>query len=120
MPPDVDAAPITISEAVREAAGIVDPSDRYAPVGELERWFEDHDEPANTVPDLDRRLAGAVDEIDPDGDEPALAVAAAVALYLASLPRHAPREPEGVVDQALQLWFGDDVPEPVAAWLDAV
>jgi hypothetical protein len=71
-----DRSLLTVSQAVREAAGAVDPDDANALVGDFERWFEDDDDLASTVPDLERRLAGAVDELDPDGVEPALAVAA--------------------------------------------
>jgi hypothetical protein len=117
MAPDSHVSPRTLSEVVREAAGIVDPEDKSELVGDFERWFEDDDEPVTTVPNLERRLAGAVDELDPDGGEPALTVAAAVVSYLATLPRHAPREPERVIEQALRLEFGDDLPEPLTPWV---
>jgi hypothetical protein len=111
-----DLSSLTVSEAVRQAAGIVDPADTNGLVGDFERWFEDDDDLASTVPNLDRRLAGAIDELDPDGAEPALAVAAAVAAYLATIPRHAPRDPDGVIEQALRLQFGDHLPESLAPW----
>jgi hypothetical protein len=117
MSPSADASPPTLSQLVREAAGMVDPTDSVALVGDFERWFEDDDEPASTVPNLERRLAGALDELDPDGEEPALVVAAAVVSYLATMPRHAPRDAERVIEQALKLQFGDDVPDSVAIWL---
>jgi hypothetical protein len=107
----------TVADVVRQAAGIVDPSDSLALVGELEQWFEDDDDPVRTVPNLDRRLAAAVEKIDPDGEEPAVTVAAAVVLYLSTEPRHAPSDAEGVIDQAVKLEFGDDVPDRIAEWL---
>jgi hypothetical protein len=107
----------TVADVVRQAAGIVDPSDSLALVGELEQWFEDDDDPVRTVPNLDRRLAAAVEKIDPDGEEPAVTVAAAVILYLSTEPRHAPSDAEGVIDQAVKLEFGDDVPDRIAEWL---
>jgi hypothetical protein len=112
-----DTGPATLSQLVREAAGIVDPSDSLALVGDFERWFEDDDEPANSIPNLERRLAGALDELDPEGSEPALAVAAAVVSYLATMPRHAPRDAERVIEQAVRLQYGENVPDDVAAWL---
>jgi hypothetical protein len=96
---------------------MVDPTDSLALVGDFERWFEDDDEPASTIPNLERRLAAALDEIDPDGEEPALAVAAAVVSYLATMPRHAPRDAERVIEQALRLQYGDDIPDAISAWL---
>jgi hypothetical protein len=113
----VDTGPGTLSQLVREAAGMVDPSDSMALIGDFERWFEDDDEPANAVPNLERRLAGALDELDPDGSEPALVVAAAVVSYLATMPRNAPRDAERVIQQAVLLHFGDNVPDDVAVWL---
>jgi hypothetical protein len=106
----------TVAEVVREAAGIVDPADRDALVGDLERWFEDDDDPVQAVPDFDRRIAGALDELDPEDDHPGLSVAAAVAIYLATRPRHEPRDPDTVIRQALRLSYGNDVPAGVAAW----
>src|SRR6516164_6885528 len=94
-----DQSAQTLADVVREAAGIVDPQDENALVGDFERWFEDDDEPASIVPSLERRLAAAIDEIDPDGAEPALAVAAALVSYLATRPRHAPLR-HGSTDRA--------------------
>lgn len=117
MPRNADEGSAPLSQLVREAAGMVDPTDSLALVGDFERWFEDDDQPAATVPNLDRRLAAALDELDPEGSEPALAVAAAVVSYLATMPRHAPRDAERVIEQALRLQYGDDVPDAIAAWL---
>jgi hypothetical protein len=107
----------TVAELVRRAAGIVDPSDTLARVGDLERWFEDDDEPARTVPNLERRIGGAVDEIDPEGEEPALAVAAAIVLYLATGPRREPGDDTALLEQAVRFQFGDDPPEAVTDFL---
>ena len=112
-----DQSAQTLADVVREAAGIVDPQDENALVGDFERWFEDDDEPASIVPSLERRLAAAIDEIDPDGAEPALAVAAALVSYLATRPRHAPHDTDRLIEQALRVQFGVDVPESMAPWL---
>jgi hypothetical protein len=108
---------MTVSETVRLAVGIVDPSDELARLGDLERWFEDDDEPVNVVPNFDRRIAGAVGDIDPEGDDPALAVAAAVAIYLATQPRHIQNDAERVIEQAIKFQFQDDVPDAIEDWL---
>jgi hypothetical protein len=110
---------LTVSQAVREAVGAVDPTDTNGLLGDFERWFEDDDEPVNTVPNLERRLAGALDELDPDGTSPELAVAAAIVLYRASQPRHPPRDADGLIEQAVRLQFGNDVPASVSDWLAA-
>ncbi len=108
---------LTVSQAVREAVGAVDPTDTDGLLGDFEQWFEDDDEPVNTVPSLDRRLAGAVDELDPDGTSPALAIAAAIVLYRGTETHHPPRDVDHLIEQAVKLQFGSDVPEDVAGWL---
>jgi hypothetical protein len=114
--PDAHGGVVTVAEVVREAAGIVDPTDQDALVGDLERWFEDDDDPVEAVPDFDRRIAGALDELDPEDDHPGMSVAAAVAIYLATRPRHAPRDRDAVIQQAIRLAYGNDVPAGVAGW----
>lgn len=111
--------PPTVSQIVREAAGIVDPDDELALVGDFERWFEDDDEPITAAAGLERKVGAAVDDIDPDGSDGALAVAAAVVLYLGTnpSPRHAPQDHEHAIDQALKYVYGDNVPEVVAGYL---
>jgi len=113
------AQPQTVSAIVREAAGIVDPADELALVGDFERWFEDDDEPVTAAAGLERKVAGAVDEIDHEGQDGPLAVAAAIVLYLVTSPtrRHQPRDADGVIDQAVKYVYGDSLPEPVAAFL---
>lgn len=108
---------LTLSQAVREAVGAVDPTDTDGLLGDFEQWFEDDDDPVNSVPNLERRLAGALDELDPDGTSPALAVAAAIVLYRASQPHHPPREANGLIEQAVRMQFGNDVPTSVSDWL---
>ncbi len=107
----------TVSEIVREAAGIVDPADELALVGDFERWFEDDDEPVTAAAGLERKVGGAVAEIDPEGQDGPLAVAAAVVLYLGTSPRHEPRDTDRIVDQAVKYVYGDSLPEPVAGFL---
>jgi len=106
----------TVADVVREAAGAVDPSDRHPLVGDFERWFEDDDDLASTVSDLDRRIGGAVAELDPDDEHPELAVAAATALYLATGPRHEPRDADRLIEQAVRFQYRDDVPAAIADW----
>jgi hypothetical protein len=114
--PDAHGGVVTVAEVVREAAGVVDPDDQDALVGDFERWFEDDDDPVEAVPDLDRRISGALDELDPEDDHPGMSVAAAVAIYLATRPRHEPRDRDTVIRQAIRLSYGNDVPAAVAGW----
>ena len=116
MAPDAHHGVVTVAEVVREAAGIVDPDDQDALVGDLERWFEDDDDLVEAVPDLDCRIVGALDELDSEDDHFGMSVAVAVAIYLATQPRHEPRERDAVIQQAIRLAYGKDVPAGVAGW----
>ena len=111
------AQPQTVSAVVREAAGIVDPADELALVGDFERWFEEDDEPVTAAAGLERKVGGAVAEIDPEGTDGPLAVAAAVVLYLGTSPCHEPCDSDRIVDQAVKYVYGDSLPEPVAGFL---
>ena len=77
----------SVSDVVRRAVELADPDDVDPTLGHLERQLEDDDEPDD--------LEGA----DDDGENPAVAVAGAVVLYLAAHPGEldADREPEAVV-----------------------
>jgi hypothetical protein len=114
--PDARQDAVTVAEVVREASGIVDPDDRDALVGDFERWFEDDDDPVEAVPQLDRRIGGALDELDPEADHPGLSVAAAVAIYLSTRPRREPRDRDAVIRQAIRVSYDDNVPAPIADW----
>ena len=49
--------PLTLSELVRRAVGIVDPDDEDGVVGEFELRFEDADEPVTGIDNLEERIA---------------------------------------------------------------
>ena len=106
----------TVSEVVRRAAALCDPDGHDAAATALVVRFEDAEEPARGLPGLKERLLRAVDEVDPEGDSPAAAMAAAVAFYLSGAPEHAD-DREGTLRVAARLVFGEDPPERVAAWL---
>jgi hypothetical protein len=72
----------TVAEVVKRAIEAVDPAGREPALPPLERWFEDDDEPITAVSLFDERLALASDGLDPELENPALAMAIATALYL--------------------------------------
>ena len=73
----------TLAEVVKAAAEAADPTGADPLVTELLTRFEDRDEPASTVLDVEQELAEAHGIIDPERDSAALADAVAVATYLA-------------------------------------
>lgn len=110
---------ITLAEVVDRAGRVTDPEAVNDAVERLLRWFEDRDEPVTAVPDIDAELAEAVTAIDPEGDEPALAMARAVTTYLAYRRDEADDDREAILRLAARAEYDDRPPEPVAGWLAA-
>ena len=105
----------TLSEIVRRAAEVTDPGNDL--VEDLQQRTEDADEPVTTIEDIDERIAEEVGRIDPEGDDPVLAMTAAVAVYLG----HRRDELDAPRDELLRLAaraeFDGAPPDDVAGWL---
>ena len=99
------------------AAGIIDPDANSEGVAALVAAFEEDDRDARGVEDLLGELRSAADEIDPFGDEPPVALAAAVAFHLSGIEDIDDHNRENALQTATRLYFGDDVPEKVREWL---
>ena len=110
-----EPSPPTLSEVVRRAADVTDPGNDL--VEELQQRTEDADEPVTAIEDIDERVAEEVGRIDPEGDDPVLAMTAAVAVYLA----HRRDELDAPRDELLRLAaraeFDGAPPDDVADWL---
>ncbi|MCW2954661.1 MAG: hypothetical protein JWQ48_3831 [Conexibacter sp.] len=110
--------PVTLAEIVRRAVEICDPGQADEVLGRLLEHFEDADEPVTAIlDDLERRLADAVEDVDVELDDPAIAMATAVIQYLARRRD----ELDGEADEVLRLaaraeWHGDP-PRSVETWL---
>jgi hypothetical protein len=109
----------SVSDVVRRAVELCDPDDVDPTLGRLERQLEDDDEPVTAVENLEERLAIALEGADYDGENPAVAVASAVVLYLAAHPREIDNggDPGGVVQRAVRAQWRGDAPSYVDAWL---
>jgi hypothetical protein len=110
---------LTLSQVVARAAGVADPDDEVEEVDSFLRWFEDRDEPITAFEDLDATLAEATTAIDPEGDQPALAMARAVALYLAHRRDEAEDDRESILRLAARAEFQGDPPLRLAQWLES-
>ena len=106
----------TVSEVVREAAATCDPAGHDDAVSSLVARYEDDDRPALGVDDLRGELKGMLEGLDPEGDSTAAGMTAAVATFIATSPAEA-GDRETVLRHAARMWFGEDAPEPVRAWL---
>ena len=109
----------TLAEVVSRAAAVTDPEGVNNAVERLLRWFEDRDEPITAVADVDAELAEVTTAIDPEGDEPALTMARAVATYLAYRRDELGDDREAILRLAARAEFDDHPPEPVERWLAA-
>ena len=115
----VDRRTPTVSELVRRAVEVSDPDGRDPALGQLEEQLEDDDEPVTAVENLEERLALAAEGADYEDENPAVAVATAVVLYLASKQGQASydRDPSELRRLAVRAEWHGDPPSYVADWL---
>jgi hypothetical protein len=104
--------PLTLSELVRRAVGIVDPDDEDGVVGDFELRFEDADEPVTGIDNLEERIAFGADE------DPAVVVAQAVVLYLAHRRDAVDDDDDEIVRLALDAEFSGNPPQSVVDWVE--
>jgi hypothetical protein len=110
--------PPTVAAAARRAADTVDPGGEDAAVGAVVAHLEDDDEPVTAVAGLGDRLEEARRAADPEGDVPAVTMAAAVANYLAYRREGTSEGREDLLRLAARAEFeGGRPPEEVANWL---
>ena len=111
--------PVTLSEIVHRAVVVADPEDQ-AGLGEFLIRFEDADEPIDsTAADaVSRRIGNEVARLDPEQDNPAMQIAAAVAVYLAHRRDELDEEPRALLELAARAEFDRHPPEGVRDWLD--
>ncbi len=109
----------SVFEVVQRAAAVCDPDGEDELIAELLLAYEDRDEPVTAVEEIDRELAEAATAIDPEADEPALAMARAVTVYLAYRRDEADDDRETILRLAARAEFDDHPPPHVADWLAA-
>jgi|SRR5215210_4013709 len=107
----------TLSDVVRRAAEVTDPGNEL--VEALLERTEDADEPVTGIEDIDERVAEEVGRIDPEGDDPVLAMTAAVAVYLGHRRDQLDSPREDLLRLAARAEFDGAPPEDVADWLAA-
>jgi len=109
----------TVSEIVGRAVEICDPDDDDQVLGRLEEQFEDDDEPITAVENIEERLAIALEGTDVEGENPAVAVASAIVLFLAGHGGHGrdDRDPEELIRLAVRAQWHGSPPRLVAEWL---
>jgi hypothetical protein len=113
-----EPAPVTLSEVVHRAVTAADP-DGSEGLDDFLARFEDDDEPlSSTSAEIaEQRIAEAAGALDPQEEDPAVQVAAALATYLAYRRDEVGGEPHELMRLAVRAEFDGSPPEPVVAWL---
>jgi len=110
----------TLFAIVHRAAEVCDPSGAQDGATELLRRFEDRDEPVGDPAEAEQAIAEAKGAIDPQDEDPAAMMTAAVATYLAYRRDELGDDREALLVLAARAEFDDGKPpEPVAGWLAA-
>jgi hypothetical protein len=109
----------TVAEVVKRAIEVCDLDGSDPGLPALERWFEDDDEPITAVSTFEERLTMASDGLDPELENPALAMAIAVALYLSFRRDEIDDDPDDLMRLAARAEWQGDPPTHVRDWLAA-
>jgi hypothetical protein len=117
MPTEPD--PITLAEVVRRAGEVCELGEVDEGVDALLERFEDADEPVSAVEDIESLMQDARGAIDPDEDDAALAMATAVAVYLAHRRDEIDADAATLLQLAARAEFAGEPPPAVHAWLEA-
>jgi hypothetical protein len=112
-----DPEPLTLSQVARRAVEICDPADEDAVLGDYYLQFEDADEPVRAIQNLEERLALAAEGVDADVEDPSIACANAVILYLAHRRDEFDDDPSDVLRLAARAEWRGDPPGAVRDWL---
>jgi hypothetical protein len=109
---------VTLSEIVHKAVTVVDPTGSEGLDDFLER-FEDADEPlsAAQADGVAQRIAEGAGALDPQEEDPAVQMAAAVATYLGYRRDAVGDEPGVLLELAARASFDGKPPDGVRAWL---
>jgi hypothetical protein len=109
-----DPEPVTLAEAVHRAVVVVDP-EGHAGLEDLLARFEDDDEPLDgtSAQIAEQRIAEEAGKLDPQAEDPALQMAAALATYLAYRRDELDEEPRTLLELAARAEFDAHPPEGV-------
>lgn len=109
--------PVTVAQIVHRAIEVTDPQGANDALAELLKRFEDDDEPASGVEDIEEVLSEAVNSVGDPEIDPELAMAEAVAVYLAHRRDELREEPVELLRLAVRAEFDGRPSHAVAQWL---
>jgi hypothetical protein len=109
-----DPEPVTLADAVHRAVVVVDP-EGHAGLEDLLARFEDDDEPLDSTSAeiAEQRIAEEAGKLDPQAEDPAVQLAAAVATYLAYRRDELDEDPQRLLELAARAEFEAHPPEAV-------
>ena len=106
--------PVTVAQVVNRAVDVVDPEGFNDGVADLQRRFEDDDEPVVGAIALDQRLDEAKGALDPQDEDPEVMMTVAVIRYLAHRRDELDDDPADILRLAARAEFDPRPPEIVA------
>jgi hypothetical protein len=109
----------TLFAIVHRAVEVCDPTGVNEGPVDLLRRFEDRDEPIGDPAEAEQAIAEAKGAVDPQDEDPAATMAAAVATYLAYRRDALDDDREHLLVMAARAEYDGKPPEPVAGWLAA-
>ena len=106
--------PVTLAETVHRAVVVVDP-EGSAGLEDLLARFEDDDEPLDSTSAeiAEQRIAEEAGKLDPQAEDPAVQLAAAVATYLAYRRDELDEDPQALLELAARAEFESHPPQGV-------
>ena len=109
-----DPQPITLAQTIHRAVVVVDP-EGHAGLEDLLERFEDDDEPLDSTSAeiAAQRIAEEAGTLDPQAEDPAVQLAAAVATYLAFRRDEVDEEPRELLTLAVRAEFEGEPPAGV-------
>jgi hypothetical protein len=107
----------TLAQAVARAAEACDPEGGDDAISDLRLRLEDRDEPITALHDVQSELDEAAGRIDPESEDPGLAMTVAVAVHLAHRCTELDLDADELLVQAVRSQFGGNPPEHVGAWV---
>ena len=109
-----DPLPVTLAQVVHRAVVVVDP-EGHAGLEDLLERFEDDDEPLDSTGAeiAAQRIAEEAGALDPQAEDPAVQLAAAVATYLVFRRDEVDEEPRALLTLAARAGFHGDPPAGV-------
>ena len=117
----MEPAPLTLTDAASRAVKAVNSLKADAGIGDFLERFEDADGPIGDAGVAEQQIAEEVGALDPQAEDAAIQLAAAVTTYLVYRRDEASaRDDKELIRLAARAEYDGAPPEPMAGWLAEV